>query len=438
MVVSAATGALVYDRREKRRAVARWSRLVAPLAKEPLRSGPSEMPRRLTVVVGSPPGDGGFRPAMEMWTEYVRPILASSGVDWEFVQGRREGDVRAAVAERVRRWRMSQGEKAPGDEGKQKDEGQMQTEDEIILAVRKRNGIAPFSGVAGDIVIGRHTWKEYIRGLHEGWLGPLCAPPHAVLPPEPEPAPPADGQQSTPPKKKPRQIPPYNSPEDYEAAPLPPTLPDELPPSAPIPLPHILGFSNTLIRLRRYFNQRALADAVGREVAAVCLAHYREYRDEVGGESDGNEPGATTAGDDHRRHVLREIEDALKGEEKDWPKRVWKEAETAEAATTLAAVTAEKTTAEESSSTAEASSASSPPTRPKERIWTSPIVLDPRLASRMRRFEMTPEDEARAAAIVVPETEVEGWIKGSLRSAWQWAVARANPPKPKVWVEDDE
>ena len=45
-----------------------------------------------------------------------------------------------------------------------------------------------------------------------------------------------------------------------------------------------------------------------------------------------------------------------------------------------------------------------------------PVVLDPRIAERMRRFELTPDDEARAATIVVPEEEIEGWIKGGLRS----------------------
>ena len=33
----------------------------------------------------------------------------------------------------------------------------------------------------------------------------------------------------------------------------------------------------------------------------------------------------------------------------------------------------------------------------------------------MRRFELSAEDEARARSIVVPEEEIEGWIKGSLR-----------------------
>jgi len=52
----------------------------------------------------------------------------------------------------------------------------------------------------------------------------------------------------------------------------------------------------------------------------------------------------------------------------------------------------------------------------RERTWLEPVVLDPRIASRMRRFELTTEDEARARSIVVPEEEVEGWIKGGLRS----------------------
>lgn len=33
----------------------------------------------------------------------------------------------------------------------------------------------------------------------------------------------------------------------------------------------------------------------------------------------------------------------------------------------------------------------------------------------MRRFEMSSAEEARSKTIQVPEEEVEGWIKGSLR-----------------------
>jgi hypothetical protein len=52
---------------------------------------------------------------------------------------------------------------------------------ESMLSISGFARLAGFSaltdepGPKGDLVIGRHTWKEYIRGLHEGWLGPLDA-----------------------------------------------------------------------------------------------------------------------------------------------------------------------------------------------------------------------------------------------------------------------
>ena len=46
-------------------------------------------------------------------------------------------------------------------------------------ALREKTGTSEFDGVAGDMVVGRHTWREYIRGSHEGWLGPVDAPKQA-------------------------------------------------------------------------------------------------------------------------------------------------------------------------------------------------------------------------------------------------------------------
>jgi import inner membrane translocase subunit TIM54 len=42
----------------------------------------------------------------------------------------------------------------------------------------------------------------------------------------------------------------------------------------------------------------------------------------------------------------------------------------------------------------------------------------------MRRFELSPDDEARARALVITEEEIEGWTKRSLRSAWRWGVRK--------------
>jgi import inner membrane translocase subunit TIM54 len=59
----------------------------------------------------------------------------------------------------------------------------------------------------------------------------------------------------------------------------------------------------------------------------------------------------------------------------------------------------------------------------------------------MRRFEIAPEDEARAAHIKVSEAEIEGWIKGSFRSLWNYTVesVTAKPMRPNVGnVDSDE
>ncbi|KAI0414499.1 mitochondrial import inner membrane translocase subunit Tim54 [Xylaria grammica] len=383
------SAAIIYDKREKKRATARWARAVSHLAKEPIRS-PSEMPRKLTIFLESPPTDG-LRVAQDHFTEYVKPILAASGLDWEFVQGRKEGDVRAAVAERIRRTRD------PGAAGA------AQTLDEAVNEVRRRNGTPEYTGMRGDIVIGRHTWKEYVRGLHEGWLGPLTAP--AVPTPEPiaEETPKEGAAEGEDKKEKPEeenkperppQPLPYNTTADYPTSSIPMLIPAEFSPSAPVQFPHILGFTNTFIRLGRFLNRRRLADDVGREVAAVCLATAREFREDFNTNSTDSEPEQATA---------------LAWEEKDWPKSVWKEAD--------------KNTDDESKE-------NSPSTPPAEKIWTSPVVLDPRISMRMRRFELHPEDETRARAIVVPEEEVEGFIKGSLRSLWRWAVTPTPKPQP--------
>ncbi|EFQ32503.1 uncharacterized protein GLRG_07773 [Colletotrichum graminicola M1.001] len=401
-LTGAFSAAVIYDKREKNRATARWARAVAPLARETLAS-PSEMPRKLTILLEAPPGDG-LRVAQDHFLEYVKPVLAASGLDWDFVQGRQQGDVRAAVAEKIRRRRSR--EERP-------DQELLPTEENVRDAVRRKNGVPEYGGPAGDIVIGRHTWKEYVRGLHEGWLGPLDPPPKpeaeaaatTTTPPPPlqQPAAPKREKKKDddePPKeeeKKPDRPPqpvPHNTPLDYAASHLPPHIPDEFSPSDAIPFPHLLGFAGTFTRLQRYLTRRRLADDIGRQVAAACFAASREWR-----------------GDDED-----ELQRALEHEEANWVKSVWREA-------------------------AEAPESADEAERAKERIWTSPVVVDPRIAGRMRRFEIRPEDEERARQIVVPEEEIEGWIKGSLRSLGRWArdaVSGGRPKGPNVGDSDDE
>lgn len=327
----------------------------------------------------------------------MKPVLAESGLDWEFRQGRQQGDIRAVVAEEVRKKRRRV-EKDLDPSGVADEEEETPTQEEIVHAWRQAHGIPEYDGLRGDLVIGRHTWKEYIRGLHEGWLGPLKMPPHAQ--PDPEPTP-AEGQEEETRAKRPPQPKPYNHVEDYETAHLPLLMPAELGPSTPLPFPHILGFLNTPTRLYRFLNRRYLADEIGREIAAVCFCTYREFR-EVG---DVDDPNSTQRW---------EQQTALAHEEKNWVKSVWKEDQEKKQ---------DKKSTDDASPTADGSEAEVKPFK-KEKIWPKPVVLDPRIAMRMRRFELTPEEEQRAREIVVPEEKIEGWIKGRLRNLWRWGVSK--------------
>ncbi|KAI1327681.1 mitochondrial import inner membrane translocase subunit Tim54 [Xylariaceae sp. FL0255] len=407
------SAAIIYDKREKKRATARWAHAVSHLAKEPL-TCPTQMPRKLTIFLEAPPTDG-LRPAQEHFQEYVKPVLAASGLDWDYVQGRKEGDVRAAVAERIRRIRNPN------------TSGEIQTKEELVEDIRRRNGTPKYTGIGGDIVIGRNTWKEYVRGVHEGWLGPVEAPePPSAEPlftpdtPTPTPTTPTEEGTETKPEgeekkpaeeekkpERPSQPPPHNTPLDYPTSSIPMLIPAEFSPSTPIQFPHILGFSNTPIRLFRFLNRRKLADDIGREVAAACLAASREYHD-----ADTNPEAASPASTFEAEQAT-----VLNHEERNWPKSVWKEAKP-----------------EPEEKEGEATTAPAPPA---EKIWTNPVVLDPRITMRMRRFEITADDEARAHAIVVPEQEIEGTIKGGLRSLWRWAIS-ADQPKPKAVYSDDD
>ncbi|KAJ9138487.1 hypothetical protein NKR23_g8541 [Pleurostoma richardsiae] len=403
------SGAIIYDRREKRRATARWAKAVSHLAAEPIPS-PSALPRRLTVYLEAPPGDG-LRVAQDHFTEYVKPVLAASGLDWEFVQGRREGDVRAVVAERVRRARRA----TEADIGAGTDAGaqeqQPPTGDEMVEQWRRKNNIPEYEGVRGDVVVGRHTWKEYVRGLHEGWLGPLTAPPEPQQPAEASETKEGETEKKDEEDKpkRPPQPKPYNTVESYPTSHLPLLIPSELGPSAPVPFPHILGFLNTPTRLRRFLTRRYLADQIGREVAAVCLCTYREFR-----EADS----VSTNVDAEWEQQL-----VLAHEEKDWVKSVWKEAAADDAKPTTGPGDGE---------------GAAPRSDVTERIWAKPVVVDTRIGMRMRRFEILPEDEDRARKIVVPEEEIEGWIKGSLRQAWRWGAKKYSGEEKKQIPLDDE
>ncbi|MCJ1248438.1 mitochondrial import inner membrane translocase subunit tim54 [Trapelia coarctata] len=421
------TTALLYDRHHKKKAQKKWCDLVSHLAREPM--SVNQLPRKFTIFLSAPPGDG-LRSAREYFTEYVKPVLVAGAVEWEVVEGRREGDVRAGLAERVRKIRRKNGEKAAAA-------SEETEEEDMVEGVRQRAGIRPSDEIEGDLVIGRHTWKEYVRGLQEGWLGPLEPPPEpppvpasgVILTPqastedaipdlkvEPDTAianddaSPTSAITETPapaveaPKKPIIPTPPYISPSDYPSSTLAPTIPRALTPAVPLPFPHILGFLNTPIRMYRYLTQRHLADKVGGAVADMVLARSTRPWEKTSNFTSSIDPdwpmmtdagaGATvTSGTRWEQQSVHEEE------EKEWHK---------------------------------SARAGNPPDQEgKERVWQEDMTIDERIGERMTTFVDSMAEEEKAKIIadedaiqLAAQAQKPGW----LRSTKIWTG----------WSEDDE
>ena len=221
-----------------------------------------------------------------------------------------------------------------------------------------------------------------------------------------------DEQKSEEPAKPPPKTPvPFISTTSYPLSDLPPTMPSLLEPSQPLYQQHLLGFLKTPQRTYNFLTRRYLADRLGRETAAIVLAANRPYQQSenlvsdlsdadslpqlatLAPESDQQSPtqqGAQLSiSDPASRASLQsashwEQQSSLLEEEPLWHKSVRK------------AKPADNDTA--------------------ERVWLDGIVLDPRIAQRMRKFELEPEEDERAARIGAGQEIGKARIIDDLRS----------------------
>ncbi len=393
-IVGTWTGAVLYDKREKKKAQKKWCDLVSHIAQLPLPV--NQMPRKLTVFISAPPGDG-IRPSRTYFKEYVKPVLVAAAMDYDVIEGRKEGDVRYGTAEQIRRLRRKHGE------GTSEAASDMDTE-AAVDSIRERMFILRESGVSGDLVLGRHTWKEYVRGLHEGWLGPVeePAPQPETLPipmPELEPSPihppteartdnpaattepdtkPVEEEKKEEEKKKPYPPSAYLSIDKYTSATVSSHIPGTFEPSQSIHQQHLLGFLKTPQRIYHFLTRRHLADQIGRETAAIVLAASRPYQqgspfstfsdtpsdlDNVATRAPESDASPTSFTTPTTNQSAWEQQTLLIGEEPSWHKSV------------------RKPRKEDDDS---------------EPIFSAGIVIDERIGSRMRKFELDPEEEARA------------------------------------------
>ena len=187
-------------------------------------------------------------------------------------------------------------------------------------------------------------------------------------------------------------------------------MPTSLPPSLSVPLPHLLGFFNFPIRIYRFLTRRHLADTTGASVAALVLAsHSRPYiqstefasaidPDDASPSIDSQTDSAVT-----QTKEVWEQEVILKEEESEWHKSAWKPNEEEEV---------------------------------RERVWQEKMVVDGRIGSRMRLFELGDDQEDEATKLYVEARQKD---EGYIETAKKWiGLGPKERPGWEMGLEGDE
>ncbi|SCV00337.1 LANO_0F06348g1_1 [Lachancea nothofagi CBS 11611] len=365
-VLTVSVSGIVYDKQQQKKITKKWCTLVEPLSKEKL--AVNERPRKITVFVAPPPSDY-LDTSMTIWKRYVKPVLFSSGVDYEIFTEESQGLIRVEVAERIRelrrelikhdaelKWLEAEGKiwnkfKKAITQGvsRLRSAEELDSEKEKILALKYKTDfdyknllgvyrenknrnlkivsqdslVTDPSMSGGVICIGRGAYKEYIDGLHEGFLGPLDPPQtqksgatenqeteaQTINPPAKEQSseqensaehveePGATEEQaatetSEEAPEKPKPLPkPYITAAEYASAKIPSELASsdiirevesQIPalfhqPILVLPMPHLVGFLNIPERIYRFYRKRYVADAFCRATASCVLQKVRPF-----------------------------------------------------------------------------------------------------------------------------------------------------------------
>ncbi|KAG5438034.1 hypothetical protein PCANB_000381 [Pneumocystis canis] len=225
------SGLIIYDKKEKKRIIEKYCDRVKFLARQPM--NPLDLPRKVMIYLSSPPGN-------DLWVsrtyfqEYIRPILQAAAVDYEIVEGNAEGDLQRRISQEIRQHRRGESHLNP----------------EMLKVMENvrpgRNDSA--------IIIGRQTLKEYLSGVHEGWLGPLESPSAS------------DSSKMLTNKSKDVSsiFSKKNQKSSLSANIVIPTL-------QYIPFLYVSGFFNMHIRIYRFLNRRFLAQFIASKTVDIIL-----------------------------------------------------------------------------------------------------------------------------------------------------------------------
>ncbi|KAG9318655.1 inner membrane protein import complex subunit Tim54-domain-containing protein [Chiua virens] len=149
-----------YDRRQARTIRQSYVDRVKHLADGPMKS--TELPRKVVVYGAKWPGDEDHTQAVRFFKKYVKPTLVAAAIDYEIIGTRHSGDLAERVASAIiKDRRLTAGvDQSPG------------------LSLPLPGRLTPEQKrtrelEGGVVLIGRHTFKEYMAGLKRGWSAGL-------------------------------------------------------------------------------------------------------------------------------------------------------------------------------------------------------------------------------------------------------------------------
>ncbi|GAA5809866.1 hypothetical protein MFLAVUS_003281 [Mucor flavus] len=262
---------------------------VSFLAERPC--GVHEMPRKVTVYITGPPGDG-LEKSRVWFREYVKPILVAGAVDYEVKEAKTAGQIESAVIEEVVK-RRREAEAALEQQKQIESDGQQSnnpfSSPKMDDLINKKTTDVVSDGI---LAIGRIAYREVLSGLSKG-----CDASLAVV--EEVPAVVAEEKantDATTTEETPAAVEEVHM-QDSRNAPVAETmmepsqeeqqvdhfsLPPKFSPVMYIPHVNIIGWTNVPYRLYMWYADYKRIDDVGRYAVAAVLNQTRpfEKRDE--------------------------------------------------------------------------------------------------------------------------------------------------------------
>ncbi|RKP32621.1 hypothetical protein METBISCDRAFT_11800 [Metschnikowia bicuspidata] len=313
-VLASVGGSIYYDKQQQKAVRDRYVAQVAHLANEECAA--NRLPRKLTVFIAPPPNDF-LEESLRHFRRYIKPILDAAAIDFDVYTEMRQGDIRAQVAEKIRQLRRAQAEQQRAAAEKQVQEAREHSwRPEHLVSRAELYEVKDLLGLyrvveptkpvcdhvddaalcGGVVCIGRGSYKEYLTGIHEGFLGPLEAPvveaglvgaskisqKSELFDADAS----SDAQLSVPV--------PFISATDYKNCVLAPEFDfsqnilskDGVPvlfeqPVYVFPVPKISGFTRIPEKIYNYFTRRKLAEDVSEKTLVVVHGKSRpfEYKD---------------------------------------------------------------------------------------------------------------------------------------------------------------